>query len=121
MNSGVLNRWPYIKYNVLARPERLGAPTRIAIPGPYPVSWIASPSNHPRLRRFGLPNGSVRARWRAGRRALEIPLQPAPASVRDFGWNHPAYRSFATIDRRALNRFFELGVEVRIRAEGAIE
>ena len=36
-------------------------------------------------------------------------MQPSPASVRDFGWNHPAYRSFATIDRRALNRFFELG------------
>jgi diguanylate cyclase (GGDEF)-like protein len=47
-------------------------------------------------------------------------VQPAAAPVRDFGWNHPAYRNFATIDRRALNRFFELGTELLVPAGAAI-
>jgi diguanylate cyclase (GGDEF)-like protein len=45
---------------------------------------------------------------------LEFALEPTPLSARDFGWNHPAYRNFATIDRRALNRFFELGSTVTV-------
>jgi diguanylate cyclase (GGDEF)-like protein len=51
---------------------------------------------------------------------LEIAVQPSPASVRDFGWNHPAYRNFATIDRRALNRFFELGAAIQLPAGAPI-
>jgi len=45
---------------------------------------------------------------------VEIPLEATPVSAHDFGWNHPAYRNFATIDRRALNRFFELGTVVTV-------
>jgi diguanylate cyclase (GGDEF)-like protein len=44
---------------------------------------------------------------------------PSTVPVHEFGWNHPAYRNFATIDRRALNRFFELGTRQQIEA-GAV-
>jgi diguanylate cyclase (GGDEF)-like protein len=47
-------------------------------------------------------------------------VQPAPASVHDFGWKHPAYRNFGALDRRALNRFFELGSKIRMPAGAVI-
>src|SRR5438045_4645239 len=47
---------------------------------------------------------------------LPVDRYEPPFTAQGLSWNHPAYRNFASLDRRALDRLFELGRAVEITA-----